>query len=310
MLAESTRIEELRRRVDLDPASVSFAALAEEYRRAGRFDEAIATCRAGLERHPEYISARVTLGRTLMDTGALSEARAEFEQVVKAAPENLAAIRGLAEIHKRTSEMDPQPVAATAPPKSVVPAAAPETPVEGYGACRWIRCRGRRARELPLGGPQSSRQPLKSRRQPPQLSYAHWMIVGAAAPHLVRLARLRADLGGVALDALVVSHLPNIRYLTSFRGTAGTLVVLPQRALSGRGFPVRERGARGGGVGGAVRPRGRRGYRSRDRAWTRRSSACCARAPRRGSAWKGSGCRSPGSTSWQGPSRREPPHPG
>jgi Xaa-Pro aminopeptidase len=57
------------------------------------------------------------------------------------------------------------------------------------------------------------------------------MIVGAAAAHLVRLARLRADLGGVALDALVVSHLPNIRYLTSFRGTAGMLVVLPQRAL-------------------------------------------------------------------------------
>lgn len=133
MLAESTRIEELRRRVDLDPASVSFAALAEEYRRAGRFDEAIAVCRAGLARHPEYILARVTLGRALMDTGALNEARAEFEQAVKAAPENLAAIRGLAEIHKRTSEMDPQPVAATAPRKSVEPAAAPETPVEGAG---------------------------------------------------------------------------------------------------------------------------------------------------------------------------------
>ena len=70
MLAESTRLEELRRRVDLDPASVSFAALAEEYRRAGRFDQAIATCRAGLARHPDYVLARVTLGRALMDTGS------------------------------------------------------------------------------------------------------------------------------------------------------------------------------------------------------------------------------------------------
>jgi Xaa-Pro aminopeptidase len=51
------------------------------------------------------------------------------------------------------------------------------------------------------------------------------MIVGAAAPHAVRLARLRADLRAMALDALVVSNLPNIRYLTSFRGTAGVLIV-------------------------------------------------------------------------------------
>jgi cytochrome c-type biogenesis protein CcmH/NrfG len=83
---------------------VSFAALAEEYRRASRFDEAIATCRAGLERHPDYVSARVTLGRALLDTGALTAAQAEFEQVIKLAPENLAAIRGLAEIHKRLSD--------------------------------------------------------------------------------------------------------------------------------------------------------------------------------------------------------------
>ena len=133
MLTESTRLEELRRRVDLDPASVSFAALAEEYRRAGRFDQAIAVCRAGLARHPEYILARVTLGRALMDTGALSEARAEFERAVKAAPENLAAIRALAEIHKRTSELDPQPVAAAPPPQHVAPAAAEETAVERAG---------------------------------------------------------------------------------------------------------------------------------------------------------------------------------
>ena len=114
MLAASSRIEELRRRVDLDPASVAFAALAEEYRRASRFDEAIATCRAGLERHPDYVSARVTLGRALLDTGALSAAKAEFEQVIKVAPENLAAIRGLAEIHKRLSDpFDAQASAST-----------------------------------------------------------------------------------------------------------------------------------------------------------------------------------------------------
>ena len=77
-----------------DPASIAFAALAEEYRRAGQFDEAIATCRAGLLRHPAYLSARVTLGRALIEIGRFDEARDELEHVLRVAPENLAAIRG------------------------------------------------------------------------------------------------------------------------------------------------------------------------------------------------------------------------
>ncbi len=40
-----------------------------------------------------------------------------------------------------------------------------------------------------------------------------------------RLARLRVALEGAEVDALVVSRLPNIRYLTGFTGSAGTLVV-------------------------------------------------------------------------------------
>ena len=100
-MADSPRIEELRRRVQSDPASIAFAALAEEYRRAGRFDEAIDTCTAGLVRHPSYLSAHVTLGRALIDVGRLEEAKGALQYVLKLAPENLAAIRGLAEIHDR-----------------------------------------------------------------------------------------------------------------------------------------------------------------------------------------------------------------
>ena len=103
-MADSPRIEELKRRVHSDPASIAFAALAEEYRRAGRFEEAIQTCTTGLQRHPAYLSAHVTLGRALIEIGRYEEAREELEHVLKAAPENLAAIRGLAEIHHRCSE--------------------------------------------------------------------------------------------------------------------------------------------------------------------------------------------------------------
>lgn len=103
-MSETPRIEELKRRVQSDPASIAFAALAEEYRRAGRFDESIATCTVGLVRHPSYLSAHVTLGRALIEVGRFEEAREELERVLKLAPENLAAIRGLAEIHHRARE--------------------------------------------------------------------------------------------------------------------------------------------------------------------------------------------------------------
>lgn len=103
-MADNPRIEELRRRVQADPASIAFAALAEEYRRAGRYKDAIETCRTGLQRHPSYLSARVTLGRSLVQITQFDEAREVLEHVLRAAPENLAAIRALAEIHERQGE--------------------------------------------------------------------------------------------------------------------------------------------------------------------------------------------------------------
>lgn len=104
-MADTSRIEELRRRVQRDPASIAFAQLAEEYRRAGRCEEAIETCESGLAHHPGYLSARVTLGRALLETGNLEAAQLELKQVLRAAPENLAALRGLAEIHHRRGEL-------------------------------------------------------------------------------------------------------------------------------------------------------------------------------------------------------------
>lgn len=104
-MADNPRIEELRRRVDSDPASIAFAQLAEEYRRAGCFEDAVRVCRAGLERHPSYLSARVTLGRALLELQEYEDARSELEHVLRSAPENLAAIRGLAEIHQRRGDL-------------------------------------------------------------------------------------------------------------------------------------------------------------------------------------------------------------
>ena len=105
-MSVNPRIEELRRRVQADPASIAFAALAEEYRRVGNYTDAIETCIAGLKRHPSYVSARVTLGRALIEVGRFDEAEQELQLVLKAAPENLAAIRGLAGIHHRRPDQE------------------------------------------------------------------------------------------------------------------------------------------------------------------------------------------------------------
>jgi tetratricopeptide (TPR) repeat protein len=126
-VADNPRIGELRRRVLKDPASIAFAQLAEEHRRAGQYDEAIEVARAGLQQHPAYLSARVTLGRALLELARLDEAAAEFEYVVKAAPDNLTAVRQLADIQQRRQQVA-EDTKSPAPPPPTAPVAAP-TPV-------------------------------------------------------------------------------------------------------------------------------------------------------------------------------------
>ena len=100
-MSDSQRIADLRRRVLQDPASIAFAQLAEELRRENALDEAIAVCRTGLAVHPAYVSARLTLGRALLQLGDVEAAEQELAKVVQAAPDNLAAIRAIGEIHAR-----------------------------------------------------------------------------------------------------------------------------------------------------------------------------------------------------------------
>jgi len=53
----------------------------------------------------------------------------------------------------------------------------------------------------------------------------------AAMDHKGRQKRLRKELESSRLDFLLVTHLPNIRYLCGFTGSAGTLVVAPTKSL-------------------------------------------------------------------------------
>lgn len=105
MIGDEPNLLELRRRVQADPASPAFAQLAEQCRRAGDNEAAVDIARAGLEHHPNHASARVTLGRALIELGRFDEALSELTRVITVAPNHLAAHRALAETYQQRGQM-------------------------------------------------------------------------------------------------------------------------------------------------------------------------------------------------------------
>ncbi len=85
------------KRYQEDPSSRVFAPLAEAYRKAGLFDEAIEICKDGLRIHPHFIGGRVALARAFFDKRYYDEVVKELEPVVMDAPDNLIAQRLLAD---------------------------------------------------------------------------------------------------------------------------------------------------------------------------------------------------------------------
>ena len=79
------RAAQLKARLDRDSNSRVFLQLAEEYRRAGRLDEAVRVLDDGLKTHPVYIAARVVLGRTLLESGQAERSVRELEHAVERA---------------------------------------------------------------------------------------------------------------------------------------------------------------------------------------------------------------------------------
>lgn len=98
-------IDKLKDKVEKDPNSTLFVPLAEEYRKAGRFDEAIGVLVSGIERQPAYSSAKVALGKIYLEKDMKAEARVMFEQVVSVNPDNFYAQKKLAELYKAMGDI-------------------------------------------------------------------------------------------------------------------------------------------------------------------------------------------------------------
>ncbi len=96
------RLAALRKRWEEDHSSGAFVPLAEEYRRLGRLGEAIAVLEQGMKAAPNYLSARIALGRCRLDLGDAAGACTILEQVLHQDPTQLVASKLLVEAYLRS----------------------------------------------------------------------------------------------------------------------------------------------------------------------------------------------------------------
>ena len=100
-MAYTSEIEKLEARYRENPKGRNFAPLADAYRKAGLIDNAIELCQTGLQLHPDYVSGHIVHGRCLVDKKDDTGAEAVFRKVLDLDPENILALKVLAEIAER-----------------------------------------------------------------------------------------------------------------------------------------------------------------------------------------------------------------
>lgn len=98
MKKDTSEIARLTERISQDPTSKLFVALAEEHKKNGNLDLAVRVLTEGLKHNPGYATAKSLLGRLLLEKGDAAGAQKEFEEVVRAAPDNLLAQRKLGDL--------------------------------------------------------------------------------------------------------------------------------------------------------------------------------------------------------------------
>jgi len=82
-----------------DARALSFAPLADIYRRLGLIEEALETARKGCGLHPEFAAGQMALAKSALECGAKDEAVKALEAVVRITPENIEAQRLLADLY-------------------------------------------------------------------------------------------------------------------------------------------------------------------------------------------------------------------
>jgi len=91
------RLEQLRFQLREDPSSRLFFQLGELLRKEGRLEEAVGVLEEGLEKHPRYVAAWVSLGRALLTQGEHERAEEVLGRALELDPENGVAARVVGE---------------------------------------------------------------------------------------------------------------------------------------------------------------------------------------------------------------------
>ncbi|MEO5904309.1 MAG: tetratricopeptide repeat protein [Gemmatimonadaceae bacterium] len=99
----SARIDELRQKFHENPRRY-FAPLANEYRKAGDPEQAIAICKAHLAQQPGHMSGHVVYAQSLHDAGRIDESLVVFEKALSLDPDNAIVLRRLGDISRQRGD--------------------------------------------------------------------------------------------------------------------------------------------------------------------------------------------------------------
>ena len=97
----TTELEKLERRWQEHPQGLTFAPLAEAYRKAGKIARALELLDSGLAQHSGYVPAHIVRGRCHLDAGEAALAELDFLCAVELDPENVIALQALADLAER-----------------------------------------------------------------------------------------------------------------------------------------------------------------------------------------------------------------
>ncbi|HBR50217.1 MAG TPA: hypothetical protein DEA71_09045 [Nitrospira sp.] len=102
----AAEIDRLALALAKEPGSKVFIPLAEEYGKAGRWEEAVVVLEDGLKTYPGFITAMVALGRAYEQVSQPVKAKAILEEAIKVSPDNLRAHRTLARLYATQGAKD------------------------------------------------------------------------------------------------------------------------------------------------------------------------------------------------------------
>ncbi len=88
VMENSIFIDRLRDILKRNPGSLVFLSLAHELKKMGKIDEAIKILEDGIQRNPDFIAARFTIGKLYLLRGMYLQAEKEFNAVIQMGPDN------------------------------------------------------------------------------------------------------------------------------------------------------------------------------------------------------------------------------